>query len=398
MRLRFDIVGCVAALALAAVTTETAYAQWTVVNLHPAGATYSEARGVSDTQQTGWARFGSHERAGMWTGTGASWVELHPAASVASEAHGVSGTQQVGRAVVSSAYHASLWSGTAASWEDMNPAGAASSEAYGGTGTHQVGMARVGGVTRASLWSGTASSWTDLHPAAASSSEARGVFGAQQAGAAAIDGLYHASLWSGTAASWVDLHPAGPWFFSIANATSGTQQVGLVYSTMSATYASLWSGTAASWVDLNPSGAFASEAFGAFGALQVGDASVGGVPGASLWSGTAASWVDLHQYLPGGPGAWDRSHAQGVWTDGSAIYVVGYGFHHARFRGEALMWVYTPPSCPADFNGDGFVNGDDYDSFAELFDIADPGADFNGDGFVNGDDYDAFASAFDGGC
>ncbi|MBL8761517.1 MAG: VCBS repeat-containing protein, partial [Phycisphaerae bacterium] len=45
--------------------------------------------------------------------------------------------------------------------------------------------------------------------------------------------------------------------------------------------------------------------------------------------------------------------------------------------------------CPADFNGDGFVNGDDYDAFAEAFDVADPSADFNADGFVNGDDYDA---------
>lgn len=59
----------------------------------------------------------------------------------------------------------------------------------------------------------------------------------------------------------------------------------------------------------------------------------------------------------------------------------------------------TPPTtCPADFNGDGFVNGDDYDGFATAFDVADAAADFNGDGFVNGDDYDAFASAFDAGC
>ncbi|MBL8761165.1 MAG: hypothetical protein JNL50_07675 [Phycisphaerae bacterium] len=54
--------------------------------------------------------------------------------------------------------------------------------------------------------------------------------------------------------------------------------------------------------------------------------------------------------------------------------------------------------CPGDFNLDGFVNGDDYDTFASFFDIADRCADFNGDGFVNGDDYDAFASFFDAGC
>ncbi|MCC6969697.1 MAG: matrixin family metalloprotease [Phycisphaerales bacterium] len=54
--------------------------------------------------------------------------------------------------------------------------------------------------------------------------------------------------------------------------------------------------------------------------------------------------------------------------------------------------------CAADFNCDGFVNGDDYDAFAELFESGDLGADINGDGFVNGDDYDAFAEAFDAGC
>ncbi|MFO0833489.1 MAG: GC-type dockerin domain-anchored protein [Phycisphaerales bacterium] len=54
--------------------------------------------------------------------------------------------------------------------------------------------------------------------------------------------------------------------------------------------------------------------------------------------------------------------------------------------------------CGADFNLDGFVNGDDYDAFASLFESGDIGADVNHDGFVNGDDYDAFASAFESGC
>ncbi|MFO0836099.1 MAG: hypothetical protein U0638_14095 [Phycisphaerales bacterium] len=54
--------------------------------------------------------------------------------------------------------------------------------------------------------------------------------------------------------------------------------------------------------------------------------------------------------------------------------------------------------CPADFDHNGFVNGNDYDAFAELFDVADPGADFNHDGFINGNDYDEFADHFDVGC
>ncbi|MCC6968640.1 MAG: hypothetical protein IT434_00305 [Phycisphaerales bacterium] len=52
----------------------------------------------------------------------------------------------------------------------------------------------------------------------------------------------------------------------------------------------------------------------------------------------------------------------------------------------------------AEMNGDGFVNGDDYDAFASYFESGDLAADLNRDGFVNGDDYDAFASAFEVGC
>lgn len=65
----------------------------------------------------------------------------------------------------------------------------------------------------------------------------------------------------------------------------------------------------------------------------------------------------------------------GAWTD----YVINF-------------------ACLADVNEDGFVNGDDFDTFAEWFDVADAHADYNGDGFVNGDDFDAFAGDFEAGC
>ncbi|NUQ52637.1 MAG: hypothetical protein HUU19_08060 [Phycisphaerales bacterium] len=79
---------------------------------------------------------------------------------------------------------------------------------------------------------------------------------------------------------------------------------------------------------------------------------------------------------------------------------------NARVRVDAVGKIFFAVSrpftlvnpCPADFNHDGFVNGNDYDEFAALFDIADPGADFNADGFVNGNDYDEFADHFDAGC
>ena len=58
--------------------------------------------------------------------------------------------------------------------------------------------------------------------------------------------------------------------------------------------------------------------------------------------------------------------------------------------------------CPADFNGDGFVDFFDYDDFVGCFQtgVCAPGAsaDFNGDGFVDFFDYDQFVSAFAAGC
>ncbi len=66
--------------------------------------------------------------------------------------------------------------------------------------------------------------------------------------------------------------------------------------------------------------------------------------------------------------------------------------------GGVISDAATLTVCRADFNCDHFVNGDDYDAFASMFDAAAQAADLNADGFVNGDDYDAFASAFDVGC
>ncbi len=60
------------------------------------------------------------------------------------------------------------------------------------------------------------------------------------------------------------------------------------------------------------------------------------------------------------------------------------------------------PSCPADFNGDGFLDFFDFDDFVACFEgvACPPGADadFNGDGFTDFFDYDEFVAAFEVGC
>lgn len=55
-------------------------------------------------------------------------------------------------------------------------------------------------------------------------------------------------------------------------------------------------------------------------------------------------------------------------------------------------------TCVADIDGNGYINGDDYDWFAMLFEIAHPLADITFDGFVNGDDYDLFSEMFETAC
>lgn len=57
-----------------------------------------------------------------------------------------------------------------------------------------------------------------------------------------------------------------------------------------------------------------------------------------------------------------------------------------------------PPLCLADFNGDDFVNGDDFDAYVLAFELGDIAADIDRNGFVNGDDFDAYVDAFVAGC
>jgi hypothetical protein len=60
------------------------------------------------------------------------------------------------------------------------------------------------------------------------------------------------------------------------------------------------------------------------------------------------------------------------------------------------------PSCPADFNDDGFLDFFDYADYVTCFEdsVCPPGktADFNGDAFVDFFDYADFVTAFETGC
>ncbi len=61
------------------------------------------------------------------------------------------------------------------------------------------------------------------------------------------------------------------------------------------------------------------------------------------------------------------------------------------------FWVFGN-SCPADYNGDGFLTFEDFDAFVGDFEGGVPRADFNADGFLTFEDFDAFVGAFELGC
>lgn len=77
-----------------------------------------------------------------------------------------------------------------------------------------------------------------------------------------------------------------------------------------------------------------------------------------------------------------------------------FNSNHACWGGAAV--TLGAPTCPVDFNQDGFIDFFDYDDFVACFEVtscpAGATADFNEDEFVDFFDYDAFVSAFESGC
>ncbi|MEK6702711.1 MAG: hypothetical protein AABZ53_10640 [Planctomycetota bacterium] len=84
----------------------------------------------------------------------------------------------------------------------------------------------------------------------------------------------------------------------------------------------------------------------------------------------------------------------------------GAAVDSATLAAYSTLWysftVGTPPTCPADFDGDGTADFFDYDAFVTCFEggscPSGKTADFDGDGTVDFFDYDAFVAEFESGC
>ncbi|MCK6476165.1 MAG: S8 family serine peptidase [Phycisphaerales bacterium] len=64
----------------------------------------------------------------------------------------------------------------------------------------------------------------------------------------------------------------------------------------------------------------------------------------------------------------------------------------------ASVFSRDAASCPADFDGSGFLDSDDFDAFVAAFEAGDESADFDGSGFVDVEDYNGYVVAFEAGC
>lgn len=90
---------------------------------------------------------------------------------------------------------------------------------------------------------------------------------------------------------------------------------------------------------------------------------------------------------------WILNDVFALSKDGSTL--VGGGVNPT---GQQEAWVAKLHTCPADLNGDCFVDFADYLEFLNLYDAQDLLADFNADGLVDFADYLDFLNHYDAGC
>lgn len=101
-----------------------------------------------------------------------------------------------------------------------------------------------------------------------------------------------------------------------------------------------------------------------------------------------------HTVIAGMPTGYRLHYAAKINNQG---WIAGWGFE-ANFNQTSFVLKPHAVACPADFDGDGFVTGDDFDQYVATFEAGDIASDFDHDGFVTGDDFDAYVAVFEAGC
>jgi hypothetical protein len=346
-----------------AATTPIAQAQWTVTNLHPAGATASMCNRTDGQMQVGSAEVGGITRASVWTGSSPTWRDLHPAGATSSTLLNLADGRGQGWAVVGGVQSAHVWTLASGAATNLHPAGSSRSEAFVGLGDAQAGYANFPGRTRAGEWIGDRATWLP-YLIAGPYSVVLAMTPFQRGGILLGGERYRATIWNIGGTSRIDLHPPQA-STSVVVAIDSGQQAG--YATIDfQDVACMWQGTAASFTSLHPAAASRSQIADAYGGYQVGFMTVDPMDKAAMWSGTAASVVDLHALLPAGTGA---SRATGVWHDGRTLTICGYALDLATNANQAWLWTRAIVCDDLDFDNDG-MPASDADALAFLAGLA----------------------------
>lgn len=317
---------------------------YTVVILHPEGASGSTGLGIAVGQQVGASPFDAIAHAVLWSGTAASMVDLDPGVGFSSAATATDGEFQGGYLLVKdddvARFRAALWHGTAASYVSLHPNGASDSGVSDMEGGIQVGNVSYPRGSFGGYWTGTADSFTPLLPAGFQASQVGGMHGHIVVGDAESD-FQHAYAWDLDANTAVDFSPAG-YINSTLSDTDGIQHVGLAGNldgNGGFTYhAGVWDAATHAFTDLHPSGWQNSYGFGVSHGIQVGDVEGPSTLHAAAWNGTAASFVDLQTYLPP-----EALFSQAIRIDDHGNIIGSMG----TLQGiRAVMWV--PDQAPVD--------------------------------------------------
>jgi len=110
----------------------------------------------------------------------------------------------------------------------------------------------------------------------------------------------------------------------------------------------------------------------------------------SLAAGKLAFIISSLEPASGGPGGGTGSPTYPAFYTKESSIAIANGY-------QVKLDLDLAIGSGADFDNNGFINGDDFDAFVELFYFGDPAADWDGNCFVNGDDFDGFVEAFVGG-
>ncbi|MCC5787541.1 MAG: trypsin-like peptidase domain-containing protein [Phycisphaerales bacterium] len=91
------------------------------------------------------------------------------------------------------------------------------------------------------------------------------------------------------------------------------------------------------------------------------------------------------------------SHAGSLWSGSTGPNPPNASDTSSFINGYAI-YASPVPGCPADLNGDGVVDADDFFLFLQLFADGDPIADINNDGVIDADDFFEYLGLFAQGC